>query len=75
MGFGGFAGGFGLCILGVLLAFLGIAVLPGFVKFGAASLDVPLGIGMIVVALVMILGGWYSFESSKPDGTMNVHNQ
>ena len=75
MGFGGFAGGFGLCILGVLLAFAGIAVLFGFVKFGAASLDVPIGIGATVVALFMFLGGWYSFESSKPDGTMNVHNQ
>jgi hypothetical protein len=75
MGFGGFAGGFGLCILGVVLGFLGIAVLFGFVKFGAASLDVPLGIGAMAVALFMVLGGWYSFESSKPDGTVNVHNQ
>jgi len=75
MGFGGFAGGIGLCILGALLGLLGIAVLFGFVKFGAASSDLPLGIGATVVALVMFLGGWYSFESSKPDGTINVHNQ
>lgn len=75
MGFGGFAGGIGLCILGVLLGLLGITVLFGFVKFGAASLDVPLGIGATIVALVMVLGGWYSFESSKPDGTINVHNK
>jgi high-affinity Fe2+/Pb2+ permease len=75
MGFGGFFGGVGLCILGVLLAFLGFAVLFGFVKIGMASADVPLGIGAMIVALVMVLGGWYSFESSKPDGTVNVHNQ
>jgi hypothetical protein len=75
MGFGGFIGGVGLCILAALLVVLGIAVMGGFVKFGAASADLPLGIGAMVVALVMFVGGWYSFESSKPDGTVNVHNQ
>jgi hypothetical protein len=75
MGFGGFIGGVGLCILAVLLGGFGIAVMLGLAKFVAASADLPLGIGATVVALVMFLGGWYSFESGKPDGTINVHNQ
>jgi hypothetical protein len=75
MGFGSFIGGVGLCILAVLLGFSGIAVLVGFAKFVTASLVVPLGIGMIIVAFVMLLSGWYLSESAKPQGTINVHNQ
>jgi len=61
--------------LAALLGVFGIAVVLGFAKFVAAGADVPLGIGATVAALVMFLGGWYSFKSSTPDGTVNVHNQ
>jgi glucose uptake protein GlcU len=75
MGFGSWIGGVGLCILAVLLGLFGIVVLSGSVKLVTASLVVPLGIGMIIVALVMFLFGWYSYKSAKPEGTLNVHNQ
>ena len=75
MGFGSWIGGIGLCILAVLLGFSGIAVLLGFFKFVATSFDVPLGIGMLVVALFLFLFGWYLYKSAKPRGTINVHNQ
>jgi hypothetical protein len=75
MGFGSYAGGIGLCILAVVLGFFGVVVLLGFVKFVASSLVIPLGIGMIIVALVLLLYGWYLFKSGKPQGTLNVHNQ
>jgi hypothetical protein len=75
MAFGSFMGGVGLCILAALLGLFGIAVLLGLAVFGAASSDVPLGIGMIIVALVMFLSGWYLVKSGTPRGTMNVHNQ
>ena len=75
MGFGSFIGGIGLCVLAVLLGFLGIAVLLGFFSFVVTSFFVPLGIGMIVVALFMFLFGWYLYKSAKPRGTLNVHNQ
>ncbi len=75
MGFGIWIGGEGLCLLAVLLGFLGIAVLVGFFKFVATSYTVPLGIGMMIVAVFMFLFGWYSYKSAKPQGTLNVHNQ
>ena len=75
MGFGSYIGGPALCVLAVLLGFLGIAVLLRVFKFVATSLVVPLGIGIIVVALFMFLFGWYLYKSAKPQGTLNVHNQ
>jgi protein-S-isoprenylcysteine O-methyltransferase Ste14 len=75
MGAGSFFGGVVLCILAVLLGLFGIVVLLGFVKSVTSSLDVPLGIIMIIVALVLFLFGWYSYKSGEPRGTMNVHNQ
>ena len=42
MGFGSWIGGVGLCILGVLLGFFGLAVLLGIFKFVATSLDRPI---------------------------------
>jgi ammonia channel protein AmtB len=75
MGFGGFIGGVLLSILAVLLGLFGIVVLVGYFKSIATNLDIPLGIGLIVVALVLFLFGWYSYKSSSPDGTMDVHNQ
>ena len=75
MGFGSFMGGIVFSILAVPLGFFGIAVLLGFGNFVPASAAVPLGIGIIIVALVMFLFGWYSYKSAKPQGTLNVHSQ
>ncbi len=74
MGFGGYIGGILLGIIAVLIAVLGFAVLLGFVKFIPANLDIPLGIVTLIIALVLFLYGWYSYQSSKPKGTINVHN-
>jgi len=75
MGFGSWIGGLGLCILAVLLALSGVVVLLGFIKFVATSYSLPLGIGMIVIALFLFAFGWYAFKSAKPQGTLNVHKQ
>jgi lipopolysaccharide export LptBFGC system permease protein LptF len=75
MGFGNWIGGIGLCVLAVVLALFGVVVLLGFFKFIATSYVLPLGIGMLVIALFMFAFGWYSFKSAKPQGTLNVHNQ
>ncbi len=75
MGFAGFIGGILLGILAVLVAILGIIVLLGLVQFVPASYDIPLGIGLIIVALFLFAYGWYSYQSAKPKGTLNVHNQ
>jgi hypothetical protein len=75
MGFGSYFGGLVLCVLAVLLAILGLLVLVGFFTIVASSYNVPLGIGMLVVALILFLFGWYSYKSGKPQGTLNVHNQ
>ena len=75
MGFGSFIGGIILGILAVVVVILGFVVLLGFVKFIPTSFDIPLGIGMIILALFMFAYGWYSYQSAKPKGTLNVHNQ
>jgi high-affinity Fe2+/Pb2+ permease len=75
LGFGSYIGGMMLCILAVVLAFLGLVVLLGFLAFIPTSYNVILGIGMLVVALFMFAYGWYSYQSAKPKGTLNVHNQ
>lgn len=75
MGFGSWIGGVGLCILAVLLAFFGFAVLLGIIKFVETSLVIPLGAAILIIALIMFLYGWYMYQSSKPRGTINVHNQ
>ncbi len=74
MGFAGYIGGILLGILAVLLAIFGLAVMLGFVPIIPLSLDLPFGIVILIVALVLLLYGWYSYQSSKPKGTMNVHN-
>ncbi len=74
MGFGGWIGGILLCVVAVLLAIVGFAVLLGIVQFLPTSLDLPLGAVMLIIALVLFLYGWYSYQSSKPKGTINVHN-
>jgi hypothetical protein len=75
MGFGSFIGGTILAILAVFVAIVGFAVLLGLVNFIPANYDVILGIGIIVVAVFMFAYGWYSYQSAKPKGTINVHNQ
>ncbi len=74
MGFGSYIDGILLCVLAVLLAFLGFAVLLGLLTFVPTSFNIPLGIGMIIVALLVFAYGWYSYKSAKPRGTINVHN-
>jgi hypothetical protein len=75
MGFGSFIGGILLGVLSVVLAFFGIMVLLGFITFFPANFDVPLGIIMLIAALFLFAFGWYSYQSAKPKGTINVHNQ
>ena len=76
MGFGSYIGGIALCVLAVLLAFFGIAVLLGLLNFFVTtSFVIPLGIGMLVVALFLFAYGWYLYKSATPKGTLNVHNQ
>jgi uncharacterized membrane protein YphA (DoxX/SURF4 family) len=75
MGFGSYFGGLVLCVLAVLLAIVGLLVLLGFFTIVASSYNVPLGIGMLVAALILFSFGWYSYKSGKPQGTLNVHNQ
>ena len=59
MGFGSYLGGRVLCVLAVLLGIFGIAVMLGFFNFAEASLVIPLGIGLLVIALVLFAYGWY----------------
>jgi len=75
LGFGSFIGGILLCVLAVLVGLFGLVVLLGFVAFVDATFAVPLGIAMLVIALVMFLYGWYLYKSAKPRGTINVHNE
>ncbi|HLN45607.1 MAG TPA: hypothetical protein VK209_07860 [Candidatus Sulfotelmatobacter sp.] len=75
MGFAGFIGGALLGIFAVLLAIFGIAILLGFFGFlFEAFLVIPLGIIILIVALILFAYGWYLYKSSKPKGTVNVHN-
>ncbi len=74
MGFGGYIGGILLGILAVILLIVSFAVMLGFVQFIPKSLDIPFGIAILIIALVLLLYGWYSYQSSKPRGTINVHN-
>lgn len=66
MGFAGFWGGILLSIFAVLLAVFGVVILTGYFKSIATSLDVPLGIGSLVVALALFMFGWFSYKSDKP---------
>lgn len=75
MGFASFIGGVLLGILAVILAVLGIMVLLGFFNSYVTGFAVPLGIVMLVVALILFAYGWYLYQSAKPRGTINVHNE
>ncbi len=75
MGFAGYLGGRVLLVLAVLLGIFGIVVMLGFFNFAEASLFIPLGIGLLVAALILFVYGWYLIKSSKPEGTLNVNNQ
>lgn len=74
MGFGGWIGGILLCVIAVALAIFGFAVLLGIFQFLPTTLDLPLSAVTLIVALVLFLYGWYSYQSSRPKGTLNVHN-
>ncbi len=75
MGFGGFIGGIILQVLAVLVAISGFVVLFGFIKFIPSTYNIILGIVLLFVALFLYAYGWYSYQSAKPKGTINVHNQ
>jgi hypothetical protein len=75
MGFASFIGGILLGILAVLVVIFGFVVLLGFVNFIPTNYDLPLGIVLLIIALLMFAYGWYSYQSGKPKGTINVHNQ
>ncbi len=76
MGFAGFIGGVLLAIIAVLLAIFGIAVLLGFFTFFfGAIFIIPLGIIILIIALVLFAYGWYLYKASKPKGTLNVHEE
>ncbi len=76
MGFAGFIGGILLGIFAVLLVIFGIAVLLGFFTFFVGAIFViPLGIIILIIALILFAYGWYLYKSSKPKGTLNVHNE
>ncbi len=74
LGFGSYIGGILLGILAVILIVFSFAVMLGFVSFVPKSLDLPFGIVILIIALVLLLYGWYTYQSSKPKGTINVHN-
>ena len=74
MGFGSYIAGVMLLVLAVVLVFFGIAVLLGFFSFVATNFVVPLGIGVLVVALVMFPSGWYLYKSSKPQEPSIAHD-
>ena len=65
-----------LCpVFAVVLAFFGFAVILSFISSTSPDLNLPLGIVILLVALILFLHGWYSFQSAKPKGTINVHNE
>jgi hypothetical protein len=75
MGFASFIGGIIIGLLAVILAIFGFAVIFGLVPFISVNFSLPLGIIMIIAALILFAYGWYLYKSSKPKGTLNVHNQ
>lgn len=75
MGFARFIGGIILQILAVLVAISGFVVLLGFVSFIPSNYNAIVGIAMLFVAIFLFAYGWYSYQSAKPKGTINVHNQ
>ncbi len=63
-----------LGVFAVVLIIFSFVVMLGIVQFVPQSLDLPFGIVILIIALVLLLYGWYSYQSSKPKGTINVHN-
>jgi hypothetical protein len=74
LGFGAYVGGLFMCVLAVLVAIFGFVLLLGIISLLASSLDLFLGIALLVAALILFLYGRYLYLSSKPKGTVNVHN-
>jgi high-affinity Fe2+/Pb2+ permease len=74
MGFGGYIGGLSLCGFAVILAVFGFTVLIGLIPMIPASFNLILGVVILFLALILFLYGWYLYQSSKPKGTINVHN-
>ncbi len=74
MAFGRFIGGIILMLLAIVIAVLGVAVLVGLLGSFLGGLEIPSGIVILVVALLLFAYGWYSFKSSEPKGTYNIRN-
>ncbi len=75
MGFLGYIGGILLCALAIPILFIGILVISGQLTIYSSSSAVPLGIGLFLVSLLMFAYGWYSYKSSKPQGTVIIKNK
>ncbi len=73
MGFLGYIGGIFLCVLSIPIFFIGILVISGqYAIYGSGS--AVLGVVLLLVSLLMFAYGWYSYNSSKPRGTVIVKN-
>ncbi len=72
MGFRGFIGGIAISIIAVLIGFIGIAVALGFIRSLPSNYDAPIGIILIILAVIMLLYGWYQYQMGKPEGTISV---
>ncbi len=75
MGFGSYIGGILLCIFSFLLALFAVAFMLGFVQLVTASLVIPLGVVLLIIALVLFLYGWYLYKSASPRGTITVRKE
>lgn len=74
MGFVGYIGGLALCVLAVFLAIFGVIVILGLFTIIPSSINLFFGIALLIIALVLFLYGRYLYLSSRPKGTINVHN-
>jgi hypothetical protein len=74
MGFGGYIGGIAVCVIAVVLVIIGFVVLLGFAPFIPGSFSIIAGLVILVIALILFLYGRYMYLSSRPKGTINVHN-
>ena len=74
MGFGSFIGGILLMLLSIVLGFAAVVILLGFFDSTFGGYSIPLGIGVLVVALILFAFGWYSFKSAEPRGTLNIRD-
>ena len=75
MGFGSFIGSIGLMDISGSVSSSWVNGSVRISQIRGDKLDIPLGIGMLLVALILFAYGWYLYKSGYPRGTLNVHNQ